>query len=114
MFLSRCLLVREVTVQLINFATDEIAMRIGDLRGGLVTVTFGIASFYHRLTFVRTGNAVEFIVSILALIQGQVGVVQAALLGSMLSSLLLATGLCFFSIGLKHYESAHNLTVFQP
>jgi Ca2+:H+ antiporter len=53
-------------------------------------------------------NAVEFVVSIIALIQGQVAVTQAALLGSMLSSLLLSVGLCFFFAGLNHKELAYG------
>jgi Ca2+:H+ antiporter len=51
------------------------------------------------------------IVSIIALIQGKVLIVQASLLGSMLSNLLLVLGMCFFFGGLKHKEQSFNMTV---
>ena len=83
-------------------------MKIGDLPGGLINITFGTCDcLYHWLTM-GTANAVEFIVSTIALVQGQVPVVQGALLGSMLSSLLLALGLCFFSGGLRQKENECN------
>jgi Ca2+/Na+ antiporter len=57
------------------------------------------------------GNAVEVIVSIIALVQGKVTIVQASLLGSMLSNLLLVLGMCFFFGGFKHKEQEFNMTV---
>jgi uncharacterized membrane protein len=57
------------------------------------------------------GNAVELIVSIIALVQGKVTIVQASLLGSMLSNLLLVLGMCFFFGGFKHKEQEFNMTV---
>jgi hypothetical protein len=57
------------------------------------------------------GNAVELIVGIIALIQGKITIVQASLLGSMLSNLLLVMGMCFFFGGLKHKEQSFNITV---
>jgi Ca2+:H+ antiporter len=56
---------------------------------------------------------VELIVSIIALVQGKVGIVQASLLGSMLSNLLLVLGMCFFFGGLRHKEQSFNMTVAQ-
>jgi Ca2+/H+ antiporter len=60
------------------------------------------------------GNAVELIVSIIALVQGKVTIVQASLLGSMLSNLLLVLGMCFFFGGFKHKEQEFNMTVKYP
>jgi Ca2+/Na+ antiporter len=57
------------------------------------------------------GNAVELIVGIIALVQGKVTIVQASLLGSMLSNLLLVLGMCFFFGGMKHKEQKFNMTV---
>jgi Ca2+:H+ antiporter len=54
---------------------------------------------------------VELIVSVIALVQGKVVIVQASLLGSMLSNLLLVLGMCFFFGGLKHKEQSFNMTV---
>ncbi|KAK4043162.1 Sodium/calcium exchanger protein-domain-containing protein [Parachaetomium inaequale] len=66
----------------LSFATEEIAGRLGETLGGLVNATFG--------------NAVELIVSIVALRAGEIEVVQASMLGSILSNLLLVLGMCFF------------------
>ncbi|KAL5627288.1 hypothetical protein BROUX41_003441 [Berkeleyomyces rouxiae] len=70
----------------LSFATEEISMKLGETLGGLLNATFG--------------NAVELIVSIVALRDGQIEVVQASMLGSILSNLLLVMGMCFFFGGL--------------
>jgi Ca2+:H+ antiporter len=59
------------------------------------------------------GNAVELIVSIIALKEGQVRVVQASMLGGIVSNLLLVLGLCFFCGGCKHKTQAFNKTAAQ-
>ena len=61
----------------------------------------------------RYSNAVELIVSILALVQNQVLIVQTSLIGSMLSNLLLVMGMCFFFGGLNRVEQFFNVTVAQ-
>src|SRR5271168_283197 len=58
-------------------------------------------------------NAVELIVSIIALIQGQTLIVQTSLIGSILSNLLLVMGMCFFFGGFNRVEQAFNMTVAQ-
>jgi len=85
---------------LLSFATEEVAIKVGETLGGLMNATFG--------------NAVELIVSIIALVQGKVAIVQASLLGSMLSNLLLVLGMCFFFGGLNHKEQDFNITVCTP
>ncbi|KAM3512215.1 hypothetical protein MY11210_004133 [Beauveria gryllotalpidicola] len=72
----------------LSFATEEISMKLGDALGGLLNATFG--------------NAVELIVSIVALRDGQIEVVQSSMLGSILSNLLLVMGMCFLFGGLVH------------
>ena len=64
-----------------------------------------------RLTCSR--NAVELIVSILALTQNQIVIVQTSLIGSMLSNLLLVMGMCFFFGGINRKEQFFNVTVAQ-
>lgn len=54
----------------------------------------------------------ELIVSIIALIQGKGTLVQAALLGSMLSDLLMVLGMCFFFGGCSRKEQSFNMTVY--
>ncbi|KAK4154349.1 hypothetical protein C8A00DRAFT_14522 [Chaetomidium leptoderma] len=76
----------------LSFATEEIAGRLGETLGGLVNATFG--------------NAVELIVSIVALRAGEIEVVQASMLGSILSNLLLVLGMCFFLGGVYNMRDA--------
>ncbi|RYO97071.1 hypothetical protein DL765_011369 [Monosporascus sp. GIB2] len=66
----------------LSFATEEISVRLGDALGGLLNATFG--------------NAVELIVSIIALNNGQFDVVKSSMIGSILSNILLVMGMCFF------------------
>jgi Ca2+:H+ antiporter len=59
------------------------------------------------------GNAVELIISIIALVQRKVLIVQTSLIGSMLSNLLLVMGMCFFFGGIDRMEQHFNVTVAQ-
>jgi Ca2+:H+ antiporter len=56
------------------------------------------------------GNAVEVVVALQALYANQFRVVQASLLGSVLSNMLLVLGCCFFFGGLRHKEQTFNTT----
>jgi Ca2+:H+ antiporter len=76
----------------LSFATEQIAMKLGDAIGGLLNATFG--------------NAVELIVSIVALREGHIDIVQSSMLGSILSNLLLVLGMCFFFGGLKNMTNS--------
>lgn len=67
--------------------------------GGLLNATFG--------------NAVEVIVSIIALTKGLVLVVQASMLGSILSNLVFVMGFCFLLGGFKFHEQEFNATAAQ-
>lgn len=60
-----------------------------------------------------SSNAVELIVSILALVNGQILIVQTSLIGSMLSNLLLVLGMCFSVGGYNRIEQHFNVTVAQ-
>ncbi|KAJ5691118.1 hypothetical protein N7488_011853 [Penicillium malachiteum] len=82
---------------LLSFATEELAATMGQALGGLMNATFG--------------NAVELIVSIIALRDEQIRVVQASMLGSILSNILLVLGCCFFVGGLRYEEQSFNTTV---
>lgn len=67
--------------------------------GGLLNATFG--------------NAVELIISIISLSQNLVIVVQASMLGSILSNSLLVLGMCFLCGGYKYKEQTFNATAAQ-
>lgn len=82
---------------MLSFATEELAATMGQALGGLLNATFG--------------NAVELIVSIIALRNGQIRVVQASMLGSILSNILLVLGCCFFVGGLRYSQQSFNSTV---
>ncbi len=84
---------------MLSFATEELALYVGEVLGGLLNATFG--------------NAVELIVSIIALIQHKILIVQTSLIGSMLSNLLLVLGMCFFLGGINRKEQFFNVTVAQ-
>ena len=75
---------------LLAYATESVASKMGDTVGALLNVTFG--------------NAVELIIFIIALAAGEVRVVQAAAIGSILSNLLLILGMAFVVGGLRFRE----------
>jgi len=82
---------------LLAFATEELAVPLGQTIGGLLNATFG--------------NAVELIVSIVALRNNEIRIVQASMLGSILSNILLVLGCCFIAGGIKFKEQTFNTTV---
>jgi Ca2+:H+ antiporter len=76
--------------------TEEVALHTNETVGGLINASFG--------------NAVEIIVCIQALLADEIRVVQASILGSIFSNLLLVLGCCFFFGGLYHKEQSFNAT----
>ncbi|WQF76995.1 Putative calcium/proton exchanger, sodium/calcium exchanger membrane region [Colletotrichum destructivum] len=70
----------------LSFATGQIARKLGETNGKLLNATFG--------------NAVGLIVSIVALKENHIELVQSIMLGSILSKLLLVMGMCFFFGGI--------------
>lgn len=85
--------------KLLGDATEQSALKLGPTLGGLLNATFG--------------NAVELIVGIVALIQGQLRIVQQSLIGSILSNLLLVLGMSFVCGGIHHAESTFQQTAAQ-
>ncbi|PGH16923.1 calcium/proton exchanger [Polytolypa hystricis UAMH7299] len=83
---------------LLGFATENVASKLGDKIGALLNVTFG--------------NAVELIIFI-ALVAKEVRIVQASILGSILSNLLLILGMCFLFGGLRFREQLYNPMITQ-
>ncbi|KAG8929488.1 hypothetical protein FRC01_004261, partial [Tulasnella sp. 417] len=84
---------------LLGFATEELALRVGQTLGGLLNATFG--------------NAVELIIAILALTKGELRIVQASMLGSILSNCLLILGMCFFAGGFRFHEQGYGIRAAQ-
>lgn len=84
---------------LLSHATESVSKKLGDTIGALMNVTFG--------------NAVELIIFIIALVKDEIRIVQASLLGSILSNLLLILGMCMVLGGLRFREQIYNSTVTQ-
>ncbi|KAK2599249.1 hypothetical protein N8I77_011019 [Diaporthe amygdali] len=80
---------------ILSFATEEISSKLGETLGGLLNATFG--------------NAVELIVSIIALQNNQIEVVKSSMLGSILSNLLLVMGMCFFFGGIFNMRDSNGV-----
>jgi len=82
---------------LLGDITEELAKHTNQTIGGLLNATFG--------------NATEMIISIIALQQGLLRIVQVSLLGSILSNMLLVMGSAFFLGGLRHKQQAFNKNI---
>eukprot|EP00475_Leptophrys_vorax_P021012 TRINITY_DN28756_c0_g3_i2.p1 TRINITY_DN28756_c0_g3~~TRINITY_DN28756_c0_g3_i2.p1 ORF type:complete len:453 (+),score=41.30 TRINITY_DN28756_c0_g3_i2:58-1416(+) len=80
----------------LGFVTEQLAAFTGPTLGGLLNATFG--------------NATELIISIFALQNGLIRVVQMSLLGSILSNMLLVLGCAFYAGGLRYREQKFNRT----
>ncbi|GET01667.1 calcium/proton exchanger [Rhizophagus clarus] len=83
----------------INGAILGLSLRVGQSIGCLLNATFG--------------NAVELIVSIIALTKGEIRVVQASLLGAIISNLLLILGMSFVIGGFLHHQQTFNQIIAQ-
>jgi Ca2+:H+ antiporter len=98
-FLFACLAIVPLA-GMIGRGTEELAIRTGPRVGGLLNATFG--------------NLTEIIVSALLIVNGQLVVVKASLIGSILGNVLLVLGASFFAGGLRYKEqrfSARSVNV---
>ncbi|PWO00466.1 putative VCX1-vacuolar Ca++/H+ exchanger [Tilletiopsis washingtonensis] len=85
--------------KLLGDATEQVSLKLGQTLGGLLNATFG--------------NAVELIVGIVALTQGQLRIVQMSLIGSILSNILLVLGMSFVAGGIYKDENTFQATAAQ-
>lgn len=79
---------------LIGFAGQELARKLPKVFGVLLETTLG--------------SVVEIILFMVLLKQGLYSVIRAAILGSILATLLLCLGMCFFVGGLKREEQTFH------
>ncbi|CAG8956133.1 hypothetical protein HYFRA_00012050 [Hymenoscyphus fraxineus] len=84
---------------ILSFATEEISLKLGQTMGGLLNASFG--------------NAVELIVSIVALRNDEIRIVQSSMLGSILSNILLVLGCCFLAGGIHNTRTGTVLGIEQ-
>ncbi|KAI9446300.1 Calcium/proton exchanger [Lactarius indigo] len=85
--------------KLLGDATEQMSLSLGQTLAGLLNATFG--------------NAVEIIVGVTALLQGEVRIVQTSMLGSILSNILLVLGCSFLAGGIYNHESEFQVTAAQ-
>lgn len=82
---------------LIGFAGQELSRKLPKVFGILIETTLG--------------SVVEIVLFIVLLNQDQFAVIQAAILGSILATLLLCLGLCFVAGGIRHPEQEFDEVV---
>ncbi|KAI8146226.1 calcium/proton exchanger [Fennellomyces sp. T-0311] len=85
--------------KLLGFATEELALMSGPTVGALLNATFG--------------NVVELILGVIALKDGLIRVVQASVMGSILSNILLVLGFCFLLGGVGRIDQQFSMTAAQ-
>src|SRR3989442_13407144 len=79
---------------LIGRSTDQLALHAGPRIGGLLNATFG--------------NVTELIISIFLITKGELDIVKASLVGSIIGNLLLVLGLSLLVGGLRHEEQTFS------
>jgi Ca2+:H+ antiporter len=75
-------------------ATEQLAIRLGPQRGGLLNATLG--------------NLTELIVGVFLIGAGDITILKATLIGSIVGNLLLVLGLSFAAGGLRHKSMTFN------
>lgn len=93
-FLSACLAIIPLAA-LLGRATEGLAEHVGETAGGILNATFG--------------NATELIICFIALKAGQVQIVKASLIGSLIGNVLLVLGASFLAGGLTHKTQKFNV-----
>ncbi len=79
---------------LMGQATEELAKHLGAAWGGLLNATFG--------------NATELIIGLFALHEGQIELLRASIVGSIIGNLMLVLGASILAGGLKHKIQTFN------
>src|SRR6266540_2975603 len=80
---------------LIGRGTEELSLHAGPRIGGLLNATFG--------------NVTELIIAIFLILDGELDVVKASLIGSIIGNLLIVLGLSLLLGGLKHHEQRFSV-----
>lgn len=82
------------SANLVGFAGQEFSRKLPRVFGVLMETTMG--------------SIVEIVLFLVLLSQGQYMVIQAAILGSILATMLLCLGMCFFVGGMRHEEQTFD------
>jgi calcium/proton exchanger cax len=118
--------------EILSYSTEELSASVGQILGGLINATFGnaVEMIVSRPSLVMEGLLTDPQVGITALKEGEIGIVQSAMIGSILSGMLLVwppylsfcascrvanaskiLGSCFFAGGLRHTKLEFNVEV---
>jgi Ca2+:H+ antiporter len=81
----------------LGYVTEQLALHVGEVTAGLLNVC--------------AGNAPELVVTIVALVRGENHVAQDALVGAIVSNVLLVGGLSFVAGGIRHRTQRFNTTL---
>ena len=79
---------------LIGHATEDLAARVGPQKGGLLNATFG--------------NVTEMIIAFFLILEGELEIVKASIIGSIIGNVLLVLGLSFLVGGWGRGEQRFN------
>ena len=79
---------------LIGHATEDLAARVGPQKGGLLNATFG--------------NVTEMIIAFFLILEGELEIVKASIVGSIIGNVLLVLGLSFLVGGWGRGEQRFN------
>ncbi|MGH2816848.1 MAG: calcium/proton exchanger [Actinomycetota bacterium] len=80
----------------IGHATEDLAVRVGPQKGGLLNATFG--------------NVTEMIIAVFLILEGELEIVKASITGSIIGNVLLVLGLSFLLGGWTREEQTFNRT----
>lgn len=97
--------------QILDAVTEELVVRRGGHEGMLIVITFGYAhSTTVRMTAntMFSSNAVQLLITIIALIRNQINIVQTSLIGAVISNSILMVGIGFFFGGINRLEQNFN------
>jgi len=61
------------------------------------------------VSMLTSSNVIELLIAILALVKGDIDIVQASMIGSILSNILLVLGMSYFAGGLRFHEQLYAL-----
>lgn len=96
---------------MLDAVTEELVIRRGGHEGMLIVITFG----YAQSTIVRkyakhtiSSNAVQLVITIIALIKSQTAIVRTSLIGAVISNSVLMVGIGFFFGGMNRLEQDFN------
>lgn len=97
----------------VSFIASSLLFRFGLIAGWRAFSVLAHRRPHLAVLNATFGNAVELLISILALRKGELNVVRSSMLGSILSNCLLVMGGAFFAGGLRFHEQGYSIRAAQ-